>query len=94
MPYSVLVEIERQAIYFRKSPRQVFESLKGQYEAATLKVHIKKFFRLWSANQWKRERFAPSLHLDVMNVDPRTWCRFPILSSGFSDELNSLDNAD
>ena len=94
MPYSVLVEIERHAIYYRKSPKQVFESLRAKYETASLKVYIKKFFRLWCANQWKRERFAPSLHLDDMNVDPRTWCRFPILSSGFSDELNSLDNAD
>jgi NAD+ synthase (glutamine-hydrolysing) len=94
MPYTVLVEIERHAIYYRKSPKQVFESLRAKYETASLKVYIKKFFRLWCANQWKRERFAPSLHLDDMNVDPRTWCRFPILSSGFSDELNSLDNAD
>jgi NAD+ synthase (glutamine-hydrolysing) len=57
-----------------------------------LKSYIKKFFKLWSANQWKRERFAPSFHLDELNVDPRTWCRFPILSSGFAEELDRLDS--
>jgi NAD+ synthase (glutamine-hydrolysing) len=93
MPYSILVEIERHAIYYRKSPIQVFNDMKTKYDAADLKVYIKKFFRLWSANQWKRERFAPSLHLDDLNVDPRTWCRFPILSSGFLEELSLLDNA-
>jgi NAD+ synthase (glutamine-hydrolysing) len=93
MPYSVLVEIERHAIYYRKSPLEVYNAMKGKHESALLKQYLKKFFRLWSANQWKRERFAPSLHLDDLNVDPRTWCRFPILSSGFLEELNSLDHA-
>jgi NAD+ synthase (glutamine-hydrolysing) len=93
MPYSILVEIERHAIYYRKSPVHVFNDMKNKYDATDLKVYIKKFFRLWAANQWKRERFAPSLHLDDLNVDPRTWCRFPILSSGFLEELSLLDNA-
>lgn len=91
MPYSVLVEIERHAILERKPPRQVFEAMAGKHEPVLLKTYIKKFFRLWSANQWKRERFAPSFHLDDLNIDPRTWCRFPILSSGFSEELSDLD---
>lgn len=91
MPYHVLVEIERHAIQDRKSPVEVFNAMKGVCEPAQLKIHIKKFFKLWAANQWKRERLAPSLHLDDLNVDPRTWCRFPILSSGFSEELGKLD---
>ena len=56
-----------------------------------MKEYNKKFFRLWSRNQWKRERLAPSFHLDDFNVDPKTWCRFPILSGGFEEELNQLD---
>jgi NAD+ synthase (glutamine-hydrolysing) len=91
MPYSVLVEIERHAIFNRQSPIDVFNSMRKGYDPTALKAYIKKFFRLWAANQWKRERFAPSLHLDDMNVDPRTWCRFPILSSGFREELDLLD---
>jgi NAD+ synthase (glutamine-hydrolysing) len=90
MPYTVLAEIERHAIVERKSPPQVFQSMKDNYDTELLKGWIRKFFRLWSANQWKRERIAPAFHLDDLNVDPRTWCRFPILSSGFAEELELL----
>lgn len=91
MPYPILAAIEALAIRDRKSPQQVFDEMKTNHtDHATLKVHIKKFFRLWAANQWKRERLAPSFHLDDMNIDPRTWCRFPILSSGFKEELDAL----
>ncbi len=94
MPYSLLVEIERLAIRDRRSPLEVFVALqkKNEFEEAELKEYIKKFFRLWSRNQWKRERLAPSFHLDDFNVDPKTWCRFPILSGGFEEELNQLDH--
>jgi len=97
MPYSVLIAIEKLAIRDRKSPVEVYHAMVAsghhvKYDANTLKEYIKKFFRLWAANQWKRERLAPSFHLDDLNVDPRSWCRFPILSSGFSEELMQLDN--
>jgi NAD+ synthase (glutamine-hydrolysing) len=96
MPYVILVEIEKLAIRDRKSPVEVFQLLKTQSLNPTvstdqLKEYIKKFFRLWSANQWKRERLAPSFHLDDINVDPRSWCRFPILSSNFKLELAELE---
>jgi NAD+ synthase (glutamine-hydrolysing) len=55
-----------------------------------LKDYITKFFRLWSRNQWKRERLAPSFHLDEYNLDPRSWYRFPILSGAFKEELEAL----
>jgi NAD+ synthase (glutamine-hydrolysing) len=93
MPYAVLVVIERLAIYQRQSPMEVFQTMKGDHDSALLKTYIRKFFRLWSANQWKRERLAPAFHLDDFNVDPRSWCRFPILSSGFLEELEALNNA-
>lgn len=92
MPYTVLVAIENLAIRLRKSPAEVFHALKNTTNnQQLLKTHIRRFFALWAANQWKRERLAPSFHLDDINVDPRTWCRFPILSSGFTDELNELE---
>ena len=91
MPYTILTEIERHAIQERKSPVEVYEAMKKEHEPAQLKNYIRKFFKLWAANQWKRERLAPSFHLDDINVDPRSWCRFPILSSGFTEELNQLD---
>jgi NAD+ synthase (glutamine-hydrolysing) len=91
MPYVVLEAIERHAILERKAPSEVFESMKNSHDHQQLKGWIRKFFRLWSINQWKRERLAPSFHLDDLNVDPRSWCRFPILSSGFEKELEHLE---
>ena len=94
MPYPVIVEIEKSAIRDRLSPVEIFALLnkKKLEEPGLLKIHIKKFFSLWCRNQWKRERTAPAFHLDDFNIDPRTWCRFPILSSGYIDELAELDN--
>lgn len=93
MPYKILVEIEKLAIYRHLSPVDVFLQLKGKKLTDTirLKEYVIKFYQLWARNQWKRERLAPSFHLDDFNVDPRTWCRFPILSSGFAEELSVLE---
>ncbi|MEB2781700.1 NAD(+) synthase [Algoriphagus sp. C2-6-M1] len=93
MPYTVIVEIEKLAIRDRRSPMDIYLILSEELdlEPATLKGYIKKFFQLWSRNQWKRERLAPSFHLDEFNVDPKTWYRFPILSGGFTEELAQLD---
>ncbi len=93
MPYKVIVAIERLAIRDHLSPHQVFEQLKeAQLESEHLLIkHIAKFYRLWSRNQWKRERLAPSFHLDDFNIDPKTWCRFPILSGGYRQELQQLE---
>ena len=93
MPYDLLVKIEKLAIRDRKAPIEIFNILSVDYETQKLKGHIQKFFRLWSQNQWKRERLAPSFHLDDINVDPRSWCRFPILSANFTKELEALDRA-
>lgn len=92
MPYSVLLAIEKLGIRDRKSPVEVYKKMAANYpDHGTLKIQIKKFFRLWTANQWKRERIAPSFHFDDLNVDPRSWCRFPILSGNFAEELAELD---
>ena len=90
MPYQVLVEIEQWAIQYKYPPLKIYKIMKSKY-GSDIKTSIKKFFRLWAVNQWKRERIAPSFHLDAFNIDPRTWCRFPILSSGFKEELDALD---
>lgn len=93
MPYKDLLAIELLAIREKKSPLEVYHEMKAEFpDLELLKLYIKRFFQLWSRNQWKRERIAPSFHLDDFNIDPRTWCRFPILSSGFLEELEELDN--
>ena len=93
MPYDVLDAIERLAIRDKKSPLESFETLRQLFpEAAAgdLSRWTERFYRLWCRNQWKRERYAPSFHLDDENLDPKTWCRFPILSGGFKRELEAL----
>ena len=93
MPYRVLDWIERAAIRDKQPPVEVFRALRPQfpeYSVAQLQLWVERFFRLWCRNQWKRERYAPSFHLDDENLDPKTWCRFPILSGGFERELAEL----
>lgn len=90
MPYEVLDAIERCAIRDKLSPTDILRSIVPdfpQYSPDQLSLWIERFFVLFARNQWKRERYAPSFHVDDENLDPKTWCRFPILSGGFAREL-------
>lgn len=94
MPYPVLNRIEQLGIRDKKSPLECFrilEKSETDYLREDLYRWVKRFFTLWSRNQWKRERYAPGFHLDTHNLDPRSWCRFPILSGGFEAELGELE---
>ena len=95
MPYEVLDAIEKAAILERLPPKAILPLLirdfSERWEAARLRAWLKRFYGLWCRNQWKRERYAPSFHIDDENLDPRSWCRFPILSGGFARELAELD---
>ncbi|MCP4480946.1 MAG: NAD(+) synthase [Planctomycetaceae bacterium] len=93
MPYDVLDLIERLAIRDKMMPIEVFDQIVTEfpnYERSQLGNWVIRFFRLWCRNQWKRERYAPSFHLDDENLDPKTWCRFPILSGGYDFEIEQL----
>ena len=93
MPYDVLDAIERAAIRDKQTPLESWLRLRGEFsghDSRQLAAWTERFFVLWSRNQWKRERYAPSFHLDDENLDPKTWCRFPILSGGFVRELSDL----
>ena len=93
MPYDVLEAIEDGAITAKQSPAEVERALAAAFPASKREERVAwvcKFFTLWSRNQWKRERYAPSFHVDDHNLDPKTWCRFPILSGAFEAELAEL----
>ncbi len=95
MPYPVLDAIEGAAIRDKLDPIETFQVLQNQFpkaDAATVQGWVHRFFRLWTRNQWKRERYAPSFHVDDKNLDPKTWCRFPILNGGYAAELADLDH--
>lgn len=93
MPYWLLHKIESLVVKNRYIPIEIYEELKAtiEYDNNQLIEAIKKFFRLFSMNQWKRERYALSFHVDDHNLDPRTWCRTPILTGGYEEELAELD---
>lgn len=93
MPYWLLHKIETYVVKNRYTPVEIYHALKVtvEYQNDLLIDHIIKFFRLFSRNQWKRERYALSFHMDDHNLDPRTWCRTPILTGGYEEELKELD---
>lgn len=94
MPYGVLDAIERAAIRDKHAPLECYRVLRARFPEhgpEDLLTWVRRFFKLWCRNQWKRERYAPSFHLDDENLDPKTWCRFPILSGGFDLELAELE---
>ena len=85
MPYPVLDAIERYAIRDKKLDHELIELVMAQfpaYDPEQIREWVDRFFKLWRRNQWKRERYAPSFHLDEESLDPKTWCRYPILSGG------------
>ncbi|MCC7141132.1 MAG: NAD(+) synthase [Candidatus Eisenbacteria bacterium] len=93
MPFPVLDRIERLAIRDKLAPTDVLDRLAADYpevERERLSGWIERFFTLFCRNQWKRERLAPAFHLDDENLDPKTWCRFPILSGGYRRELREM----
>lgn len=92
MPYELLDAIEGAAIRDKHTPLEVYLEMRTMFDYTDrqLAAWVEKFFKLWCRNQWKRERYAPSFHVDDENLDPKTWCRFPILSGGFARELAEL----
>ena len=93
MPYFWLDTIEQLFVRNKYSPLEILMLLIKQYPKEPINIlatHIERFFRCWTQSQWKRERLAPSFHLDEESADPKTWCRFPILSGGFKEELAQM----
>ena len=92
MPYEILNQIEKLAIKERISPAEISLYLQKEMkiEKKLSKTYVKKFYKKFSMNQWKRERTAPSFHFDEFSVDSSLWLRFPILSNNFEEELKNL----
>lgn len=97
MPYHILNHIERLAIIDKMLPVSIVDKITCSFIESTYITrrnaisYVCKFFRLWCRNQWKRERYAPSFHLDEESLDPRSFCRFPILNSGMRAEIKILE---
>lgn len=87
MPYAVLSRIEQLFIRDLLAPEAILVSLKNDFPEQShqdLQLFVARFLKLWTSNQWKRERYAPSFMVDEQSLDPKTWCRYPILSKPWS----------
>lgn len=91
MPYPILNTIERLVFYDLLSPHaclvEVIKRYGSVFAKEKLEEFVRRFFRLWARNQWKRERYAPGFHVDDYSLDPKSWLRFPILSAGLEKDL-------
>lgn len=93
MPYPLLSRIEKLWIRDRLDPLDMVPILEREFPECSRKQlanHLIRFLQLWCRNQWKRERYAPGFQLDDESLDPKTWCRFPILSGGMQREIEQL----
>jgi NAD+ synthase (glutamine-hydrolysing) len=84
MPYELLEQIEVLFLAEKKSPPEILNwLLQSRGESREyLQQCIDRFMLMWKRNQWKRERLAPSFHLDRFNVVPRSMGRYPIFCGG------------
>ncbi len=97
MPYAWIDSIEKLFVHDKLSPKEILRILCKRHpeqSSKTIANYIEKFFIQFAKQQWKRERLAPSFHLDNENVDPRSWLRFPILSGGFHREITLMWTAE
>lgn len=93
MPYDVLDAIETEAISNKRPPLQTYiivSNLFPEVVSEELLGWVETFFRLWFRNQWKREKLPLSFQIAARSLDPRTWCKTPILSAGYTEELAML----
>ena len=93
MPYHVLDAIERAAIRDKQSPLEVFRLVRPQFPAVSPSPVAplgRAVLPPLVPQPVEAGALRPSFHLDDENLDPKTWCRFPILSGGFERELAEL----
>src|SRR5690606_28375090 len=88
MPYEILDALAAEFIGNRRSIADAVSVVLGmrlpsgrtvleEHGAGRMAVWADRFARRHAANQWKRERLAPAFHVDVEDLDPRAWCRWP-----------------
>ncbi|MBR9786463.1 MAG: NAD(+) synthase [Vibrionaceae bacterium] len=95
MPYEVLDRMVFLTLEAGMSPRDIFDVMTEEFDfidKQTMATYIVKFFKLLFRNQWKRDRQAPGFHIELNSLDPKTYKRFPLLSSGYEEELTFIEN--
>ncbi|AXT72881.1 NAD(+) synthase [Vibrio sp. dhg] len=95
MPYDVLDRMVFLTLEAGMSPKDIFDAMTEEFERVdnqTMATYIVKFFKLLFRNQWKRDRQAPGFHIELNSLDPKTYKRFPLLSSGYQEELAFIED--
>ncbi len=80
MPYEILNFIERLWVHENKSTAEIHLLTAEKFPEYPTQEYVQKYIRLFNRNQWKRERIAPSFHVDTYNLDPRSGFRYPIIN--------------
>lgn len=83
MPFAILNSIEKLFIVEKLGREDIIARLYSTHPEipfASIQEWVDKLLSSWRKNQWKRERYAPTFHVDHHSLDPKTWCRYPILS--------------
>lgn len=94
MPYPLLDTIRRLFAQEDMLPEQIEQALimgkDDEFKDVTtalglsdedIKRSVKRFFSLFQRNQWKRERFATSFHIEKDDSSPKGYLRLPVLSA-------------
>ena len=96
MPYDVLDAIERAAIRDKLIAASKSSSCMRAASRSTRRSSLAPGSSASSASGAATSGSASAtrrrFHLDDENLDPKTWCRFPILSGGFDASSASYHN--
>ncbi|KOY38046.1 NAD(+) synthase [Vibrio parahaemolyticus] len=93
MPFPILDRILILTLEAGKSPTETWEAICVEFpnfSKATLCQYVVRYFQLLFRNQWKRDRQAPGFHIEINSLDPKTYKRFPLLSSAYEKEILEL----
>lgn len=93
MPYALLDRILMLQLQKNLTPLEIFETIvieDTEYEAGFVARCIVKYFTLFVRNQWKRDRQAPSFHIEINSLDPKADRRMPLLGNPYQEEIAYL----
>ncbi|PWI31968.1 NAD(+) synthase [Vibrio albus] len=93
MPYALLDRILMLQLQNNLTPLEIFETIiieDTEYEAEFVARCIVKYFTMFVRNQWKRDRQAPSFHIEINSLDPKADRRMPLLGNPYQEEIAYL----
>ncbi|MCE0495721.1 NAD(+) synthase [Vibrio salinus] len=93
MPYAMLDRILMLQLQKNLSPLEIFEVIAiedKEYTPEFVAKCVVKYFTMFIRNQWKRDRQAPSFHIEINSLDPKTDRRMPLLGNPYQEDVAYL----